>query len=208
MLMSLVMAVVVSFFGQAPEANKMKDLDALLDKLHKYGVEHKMLNVPPEHGRFLWTMAQTSGAKRVLEIGTSDGYSTLWLARGVRTNGGKIVTLEIDKERHEQALANFKKAGFDDMIDARLGDAMKLIPTLEGEFDFIFIDAWKPDYIKYYEMTAPKLRPGGLMLAHNAIKSAKEMSDFLDAVKKDPNLVTSIVQIGDDGFSVSMRKKE
>ena len=208
MFVALCTAVVVSFLGQNPEV-KVKDLDAYLDALHKYGVEHKMLNVPPEHGRFLWTMAQTSKAKRVLEIGTSDGYSTLWIARGLRANGGgKIITLEIDQERHDQAVAHFKKAGFDDMIDARLGDAMKLIPALDGEFDFIFIDAWKPDYIKYYQMTAPRLKPGGLMLAHNAIQSAKEMSDFLAAVKNDPRLVTTIVQIGDDGFAVSLRKAD
>lgn len=205
MFQILLCAVAVAI-GANPEG-KVKDLDKLMEELQKFGAEHKMLNVPPEHGKFLWITAETSKAKRVLEIGTSDGYSTLWIARGVQPNGGKIITLEIEKERHDLAVANFKKAGFDKMIDARLGDALKEIPKLEGEFDFIFIDAWKPDYIKYYQMVMPKLKPGGLMLAHNAVRAAKDMKDFLDAVKTDPKLVTTIVQIGDDGFSVSMKKK-
>ncbi len=183
------------------------DLDKYLEELQKFGAENRMLNIPPEHGKFLWTLAETSKAKRVLEIGTSDGYSTIWIARGVEPNGGKIITLEIEKDRHDLAVAHFRKAGFDKVIDARLGDALKEIPKLEGEFDFIFIDAWKPDYIKYYQMTMPKLKPGGLMLAHNVVAHAKEMSEFLDAIQKDPKLVTTIVQIGRDGFSVSMKKK-
>jgi caffeoyl-CoA O-methyltransferase len=170
--MQFIIASAVSLFLSAGADQVAQNLDALLDQLSTYGREHRMLNVPPEHGKFLWSMAGATNAQRVLEIGTSDGYSTIWIARAVSETSGKIITLEIDEERHKEAVENFKKAGFDKIIDARLGDALKEIPKLEGQFDFIFIDAWKPDYIKYYQMVMPKLKPGGLMLAHNAVRSA------------------------------------
>jgi len=188
-------------------ADSARDIDAFLGELHEFGRSNTRWNVPPDHGRFLWTMAEATDAKRVLEIGTSNGYSTIWLARAMKVTGGKIVTLEIDEGRHAEAVANFKKVGVEGVIDARLGDALKLIPELKGKFDLIFIDAKKEDYIKYFEMTYPMLEPGGVILGHNAVALADSMRAFLDKVEKHPELVTTVVQMGRDGFSVSYRKR-
>lgn len=182
------------------------DLDQFLVELEKFGRENRRLNVPADHGRYLQMMVEVSKAQRALEIGTSNGYSGLWIARGLRQTGGKLITIEYDKQRGGEAKENFAKAGMNDIVTLHLDDAFKVIPQLEGEFDFIFCDAWKPDYLKFFELTFPKLKPGGLFLAHNAVRQPNEMKDFLDTVKSHPQLITTIVQIGSDGFAVCYKK--
>lgn len=182
------------------------DLDQFLGELEKFGRENRRLNVPADHGRYLQTMVEVSKAQRALEIGASNGYSGLWIARGLRQTGGKLITIEYDKQRGGEAKENFAKAGMNDIVTLHLDDAFKVIPQLEGEFDFIFCDAWKPDYLKFFELTFPKLKPGGLFLAHNAVRQPAEMKDFLDTVKSHPQLITTIVQIGNDGFAVCYKK--
>jgi caffeoyl-CoA O-methyltransferase len=191
----------------ASMAQESRDLDSFLKELEQFGKENRRLNVPPEHGRFLWTVTELTGANRALEIGTSNGYSSLWIGRGLRNTGGKLDTIEIDKDRGTEARENFKKAGFDDILTVHIGDAFKVIPTLEGKFDLIFLDAWKPDYKKFFDLTIDRLNPGGVFIAHNVVASAKDMSDFLEAIDKHPQLITSIVQLGRDGFSVSLKKR-
>jgi predicted O-methyltransferase YrrM len=191
----------------APAAETV-DLDKFMAELEKFGRENRRLNVPADHGRFLQLLVEATKAQRALEIGASNGYSGLWIARGLRRTGGKLVTIEYDKVRGGEAKENFAKAGMDDIITLHLDDAFKVIPQLEGEFDLIFCDAWKDDYKKFFDLTFPKLKPGGLFVAHNAIQSADGMKDFLDAVKTDPRLITSIVQMGRDGFSVSIKRVE
>jgi predicted O-methyltransferase YrrM len=183
------------------------DLDSFLKELEEYGRTNRMMNVPPDHGRFLWMMTEATHAKRVLEIGTSNGYSGLWIARGLRNTGGELITIEYNQKRGNEAKENFKKAGFDDIITLHLDDAFKVIPTLEGQFDIIFCDAGKSDYKKSFELTFPMLKPGGLFLGHNAVRMAQGMEDFLETVQNHPQLITNIVQIGSDGFSVSYRKR-
>jgi len=188
-------------------AQEVKDLDKFLVELERYGRQHGRMNVPRDHGRFLQLMTELSGAKRVLEIGTSNGYSSLWIARGLRKTGGKLVTIEYNKVRGGEARENFRKSGFDDIITLHLDDAFKVIPRLEGQFDMIFLDAWKKHYKKFFDLTFPKLEPGGVFLAHNAVRMAGQMRDFLEAVRNHPQLITNIVQIGGDGFAVSYRKR-
>jgi predicted O-methyltransferase YrrM len=191
----------------AANAAEVEELDQFLVELEQYGREHNMMNVPPDHGRFLQMMTELVDAKRVLEIGTSDGYSSLWIGKGLRATGGKLDTVEYDEGRAAEAKENFRKTGFDDIITLHVGDGFKVIPEIEGEFDLIFLDAWKPDYKKFFDITFPKLKPGGVFLAHNAISSADKMKDFLDAVQNHPDLITNVVQMGGDGFAVSFRKR-
>jgi predicted O-methyltransferase YrrM len=189
-------------------AEEATDLDAFLQELEEYGRTHGMMNVPADHGRFLWMLTEATHAKRVLEIGTSNGYSGLWIARGLRNTGGELITIEYNQKRGNEAKDNFKKTGFDDIITLHLDDAFKVIPTLEGQFDIIFCDAGKSDYKEFFELTFPKLKPGCLFLGHNAVRMAQGMEDFLETVQNHPQLITNIVQIGGDGFSVSYKKHD
>ncbi len=182
-------------------AEEVKDLDKFLAEVRAGGY----LNVPPEHGRFLQLMTEFSGAKRVLEVGTSNGYSGLWIARGLRRTGGRLVTIEIDKGRADAARENFKKAGFDDVITSHLGDAFQVIPKLDGQFDMIFLDAG--NFKAFFEAVRSRLRPGGVLLSHNALLLRDDTQRMLDAVKGDPQWITSVVQIGSDGFAVAHKRR-
>jgi len=181
-------------------AQEVKDLDQLLADVH----EHGYMPVPPEHGRFLQLITELRGAKRVLEVGTSNGYSGLWIGRGLRRTGGKLDTIEIDVERAAAARENFKKAGFDDVITLYQGDAFQVIPKLAGDFDMIFLDTgnWKA----FFDAAYPKLRPGGVLLAHNALRDRREQQKLIDAIKDNPQVLTSVVQIGSDGFLIVYKR--
>ena len=165
------------------------------------------LAVSEEDGRFMRLMVATSGAKKALEIGGASGYSAIWIGMGLRATGGKLVTIEYDPERAKELAANVKRAGLSDIVQVVSGDAFQQIPKVPGTFDFVFLDAWKKDYKKFFEMVYPRLDPRGLFLAHNVVNKRNEMGDFLDVVLKHPSLWTTIVSPSGEGMSVSMRVK-
>jgi len=123
--------------------------------------EGNLWNVNPDEGAFLRDLAVKVHAKAGLEIGTSNGYSSIWIGMGLRQEGGHLLTLEIDEGRAKLAQANFHAAGLDSVITLKLGNALKEVPKLTGPYDFVFIDAWKQDYVKYLEMVIPIVSPGG-----------------------------------------------
>lgn len=166
-----------------------------------------MMNVAPEEGKYLHDLIIKLNARRVLEVGTSNGYSGIWLARALQKTGGKLITLEMDEGRASLAAENFKKTGVEAVIDFRRGDALKIIPTLSGPFDLVFIDAWKPDYKKYLDFTYPMLREGGVIAAHNVVSHPRDMQDFLDEIHKSPRFKTEIVKVGSSGLSISYKQK-
>jgi len=179
----------------------------VLDHLAKMRATEKgMMNVSPSEGEYLSELVKKLKAKRVLEIGTSNGYSGIWFALGLRETGGKLLTLDLDEGRRSLALKNFKGAGMDDIIESRLGDALKILPTLQGPFELVFIDAWKPDYKKYLDLTFPMVPPGGVFAAHNVDSHPDEMQDFLQAIRTDPRLQTEFVKVGPAGLSISYKK--
>jgi caffeoyl-CoA O-methyltransferase len=143
-------------------------LDARVSKFleaHRFG--WRDMNVPEADGRALYDIVLKHGYKRALEIGTSTGHSGIWTAWALAKTGGRLITVDIDEGRYREALANFKEAGVDGYIDARLADAHDLVPRLEGPFDFVFIDADKEWYTNYAKAVIPKLQVGGCMAAHN-----------------------------------------
>jgi predicted O-methyltransferase YrrM len=140
-----------------------------------------------------------------LEIGTSNGYSSIWIGMGVRKDGGHLLTMEIDEGRAKLALANFRAAGLDSVITLRLGDRLKEVPKLHGPYDFVFIDAWKQDYVKYLNMVIPMVRPGGVIVAHNVTNLREELTDFIKAVQTNPQLRTTLENPSPGGFSVSYK---
>ena len=125
------------------------------------------MNVPEGDGRALYDIVVKNGYKRALEIGTSTGHSGIWTAWALSKTGGKLITIDIDEGRHREAVANFKEAGVDRFIDARLADAHDLVPQLGGPFDFVFIDADKEWYVNYAKAVIPKLTAGACIAAHN-----------------------------------------
>jgi predicted O-methyltransferase YrrM len=155
------------------------------------------LAISEEDGRFLRLLVVSSGARRALEIGGASGYSAIWLGLGLRETGGTLVTIEYDPDRARQLQTNVAAAGLDDVVTVMAGDAFDVIPGIDGTFDLIFLDAWKPDYLRFFEMTLPRLEAGGLFLAHNVVNKRDEMPDFLAAIDTHPDLLTAIVSPGD-----------
>ena len=165
------------------------------------------LAVSEEDGRFLRVMVAARGAKSILEIGAASGYSGIWLGLGARESGGKVVAIEYDARRAKDATANIAKAGLSDVVRLVQGDAFAEIPKLTGTFDLVFLDAWKPDYKKFFDLVYPRLAPGGVFLAHNVINKKSEMEPFLAAISSHPGLVTSVVSPGSEGMSVSYKRR-
>ena len=124
-----------------------------------------------------------------------------------RETGGGMITIEYEELRGLEARENFRKAGLDDVIDSRINDAFKEIPAIKGDFDFIFLDAWKPDYIKFLELIRGRVKPGGAIAAHNVIAQESSMRDFLEAIENDPGLETTYIEASPEGISLSIVKK-
>ncbi len=180
--------------------------EKVLPMLKHLPYRHGGMNVPAEDGRLLYDIIMDKGYQKGLEIGTSNGYSALWLGLAFKKNGGNLITLEIEPKRAREARENFEHAGLDDIIDLRINDALKEIPALEGKFDFVFIDAWKPDYIKYLELILPKMKPGGVITAHNVTSQGNSMRDFLEEIQQNPKLITTIDRSSRAGVSISYVK--
>ena len=195
--------------GRGASQDRFADLDrtvqAFLDR-HRGSWED--LNVPEGDGRILHNLILKHRYTRALEIGTSTGHSTVWIAWALAKTGGRVITVELDPERHRTALANFKEAGLASYIDARLGDAHEIVPALPGPFDFVFSDADKDWYKNYLVAVWPKLVPGGLFTAHNvAGRGARGggIGEFLAHLKTLPDAQTSIDTSG-GGISMSYKR--
>jgi predicted O-methyltransferase YrrM len=165
------------------------------------------LAVSEEDGRFLRVLVGATNAKSVLEIGGASGYSGIWIGMGLRQTGGHLTTIEYDPVRAKEAAANVQAAGLSDIVRVIPGDAFKEIPKVAGNFDMVFLDAWKPDYIKFFEMVFPRVTPGGVFLAHNVINKKNDMLDFLAAIDKHPMALNTIVSPGYEGISITYKKR-
>jgi predicted O-methyltransferase YrrM len=168
--------------------------------------EGNLWNVTPAEGAFLRNLAEKVHAKRALEIGTSNGYSSIWIALGLDQTNGHLLTLEIDPGRARLAQENFHAAGVESLVTLRLGDALEEVPKIQGPFDFVFIDAAKQDYVRYLDMVLPMVRPGGVIVAHNVTDMHGQLEDFIRAVETNPQLKTTIENAGPGGFSVSYKQ--
>ncbi len=165
------------------------------------------LAVSAEDGRFLRLLVGATNAKSVLEIGGASGYSAIWIGLGLRQTGGRLVTIEYDPVRAKELAANIQAAGLSDIVRVVAGDAFKEIPKVTGTFDAVFLDAWKPDYKKFFEMVFPRVAPGGLFLAHNVINKRNDMLDFLTAIERHPMALTTTVSAGHEGISITYKKR-
>jgi caffeoyl-CoA O-methyltransferase len=199
-LVLVVVALVATttvLLGQSPEVKKILGDIKAKDK--------GLLAVSEEDGRFLRLMVASSGAKKALEIGGASGYSAIWIGMGLRDTGGSLVTIEYDPVRAKELAENVKRAGFSDIVTVIAGDAFQQIPKVAGTFDFVFLDAWKKDYRRFFDMVYPRLDKGGLFLAHNVVNKRSEMGDFLEAIQK-PAVWTTIVSPSGEGMSVTLKR--
>ena len=165
------------------------------------------LAVSEEDGRFLRLLVATRQTRRALEIGAASGYSAIWIGLGLRESGGHLVTIEYDPDRAREAAENIRRTGLDDVVTVVAGDAFEEIPRLEGTFDFVFLDAWKPDYRRFFELVFPRVDPGGVFVAHNVVNKRDEMLDFLGAVAAHPSAWTSTVQPSGEGMSLTYKRR-
>ena len=171
-----------------------------------YKDSRRGMSVDPVDGEYFFKITQEIKAKRVLEIGTSVGYSSGWFAMALKKTGGKLITLEIDPDRQAEAKRTFETLGVSDIVDSRLCNALFEVMKIDGPLDIVFIDAWKPDYLKYYELVLPKVRSGGIILAHNTKNAAGPMADFLKQIQNDPAVKTVFLPESIQGLSISTKK--
>jgi caffeoyl-CoA O-methyltransferase len=194
--------ILMAMMPQRPDTALDARVEALLKR--REGT-WRDLNVPTADGRTLHQLIVDNKYTRALEIGTSTGHSGIWIAWALSKTGGKLTTLEIDPGRHREALATFKEAGLDAYVDARLGDAHKLVNELQGPYDFVFSDADKEWYTKYLEALWPKLAPGGTFTAHNVTMTSEGITQFLAALKKLPDGETRIDRTSGAGLSITRK---
>ena len=128
-----------------------------------------LLSVGPHTGQFLNSLARDAKAQRMLELGTSYGYSTVWLAEAARATGGRVTSLELQPKKRDFTRQQLAQVGLDSFVDLRLGDALVILPELAGPFDFVLVDLWKDLYVPCLELLLPKLTPGAFVVADNMI---------------------------------------
>jgi predicted O-methyltransferase YrrM len=196
--------VALALLCASAAAQQVPDVNRILADIR--AKDKGQLAISEEDGKFLRLLIASTGRKRALEIGGASGYSAIWMAQGLRATGGKLVSIEYDPARARELADNIRKAGLADIVEVIAGDAFVEIPKLHGTFDFVFLDAWKRDYRKFFEMMYPRLDKGGLFTAHNVVNKRGEMGDFLDAIQRNPSLWTAIVTPSGEGISLSYKR--
>lgn len=159
--------------------------------------QRKLLNITRDTGELLSVLVQTRGAQAVLEIGTSNGYSTLWLAEAVRRLEGHVTTIELDEDKRVLAHDNFQRAGLAPWVTLLAGDASELLPTLpQAGYQLIFLDSDRQHYRAWWPQIRRLLAPRGLLVVDNAISHRSEMVEWMNEVGQDPAFATSLVPVG------------
>ncbi|WP_017780766.1 O-methyltransferase [Aeromonas dhakensis] len=181
-------------------------LEQLKRELELFGERHdgaqhsrgsKMLNITRDTGELLAVLVQTRGAQAVLEIGTSNGYSTLWLTEAAKRLGGRVTTIELDEGKRAMAAANFERAGLAPWIEQLAGDAGTLLPTLpRAAYQLIFLDSDRRHYQAWWPEIQRLLAPRGLLVVDNAVSHREELAEWMAEVAQDPAFATALVPVG------------
>jgi caffeoyl-CoA O-methyltransferase len=164
--------------------------------------EQRSRQVAPTTGRFLFALVAPQTDCEVLEIGGSRGYSTIWLAAGVRYLGGRVLSLEVDPAKAEAWRRNLAEAGLEDTAELLEGDAFESLRAIDDVFDVVFIDAEKDDYELLFDLSRPKVEPGGLFLADNVLSHEETLGDYSRHRQADPTLLSLTVPL-DRGLELS-----
>lgn len=198
---------IILISGSVAAFAQPSELDIKVEKFLKdHKGEWRDMNVPYSDGQILFDLIVKNNYTSALEIGTSTGHSTIWLAWALSKTGGKVITLELNERRHKEALKNIEAAGLSAYVDARLGNAHDLVKQLPGPFDFVFSDADKDWYKQYFIDLAPKLKAGGCFTTHNVTDGLAD-SEFLNYVKNHSDFTTTIDRSSRAGIMISYKKK-
>ena len=210
-----VLALLMTALPAAPRAGGQAgpDLDRKVRAfLDAHAGRWRDMNVAEADGRILYDLILENKCTRALEIGTSTGHSGIWIAWALSKTGGRLITVDIDEGRHREAVANFREAGLEAFIDARLADAHELVPALPGPFDFVFCDADKDWYKNYFTAVLPKLAVGGLFTAHNVSPRQRGggwgSAGFVDYVLSLPFMETTFAEGSWAGLSISVKRAD
>jgi len=189
--------------SKADPSRVRKILDEMESKIGRYW------STPRKDAEFLHFMVKATRAVNVLEVGTSQGYSAIWMGLGLEETGGRLTTIEIDTERHALAQRNVREAGLAGRVALVRGDAHREIAGLKGPFDFVFLDADKDGQMDYFKKLYPKkLASGGIIAVHNAISEAGDMKDYTDMIRRHPDFDTVVVSATmGDGICLSYRHR-
>ena len=193
--------------GPPPVKRELAQLRRLLDDMDSKG--YQFWSVPRKDGEFLHLLVKATRARNVLELGTSQGCSAIWMGLGLEESGGRLTTIEIDRERYDLARRHVSEAGLSHRVTLIKGDAHVEVVKLEEPFDFVFMDADKEGQMDYFKKLFPKkLVPGGILSVHNAIQQAHSMKDYLEMIRKHPDFDTVTLSVTmDDGFCLSYRHR-
>ena len=208
LLILVVCTALIGFNGilvYSGEQNKKSDefRNEFVKNFHRTG-----LNTTVGDAMMLRILVESSGAKRGIEVGSASGFGAINMGIGFERTGGHLYTLEIDPRSAKVCRDNLQKVGLENTVTCIEGDALKTLPKLEGEFDFVFIDAVKQDYMKYLKLIESKLNPGAVVVGDNVIRSARAMKDFLDYIQNSPDYDTVIIRASmekKDGMSISYK---
>jgi predicted O-methyltransferase YrrM len=189
----------------------------VLDELHTYGLAHdagkedrleRLRNLEPDTAALLALIVRATGARRVLEIGTSNGYSTLWLADAVRATGGHIVSIELDPDRSAQAARNLARGGVTKFAEVLVQDARDTLrQSADDAWDLVFLDAERPAYVSYWPDLVRALRPGGLLAVDNVTSHADDVADFRALVEADESMTEAVAPTG-AGLLLAVRDRQ
>ncbi|MEO8208322.1 MAG: class I SAM-dependent methyltransferase [Chloroflexota bacterium] len=166
------------------------------DRIDGTPMSQRLRAISPDVGQFLLTIALGSRARTMVEIGTSSGYSTLWLAVAAALNGGRVITYEVDPAKIELARTSFARAGVEDLVELRGSDGSAGLSSFAGSADLVFLDAEKDDYLGMLEPAIAALRPGGLLVADNLTSHEAALAEFRDTALADARLSGLVVPIG------------
>ena len=184
LMLSLTLVALVGASVHSGEAAKMTDAqrEEFIKNFNRTGMD-----TTPGDAMFLRILVEARKAKRGVEVGSFKGFGAINMGIGFERNGGHLTTLEINPTTADTCRANLKKVGLEKIVTCITGDALKTLPTLEGKFDFVFLDALKRDYFKYFKALEPKLVPGAVIVADNTIKSARAVQNFLTYLQDSPD---------------------
>jgi len=166
-----------------------------------------MGNILPEDGRLMRMLTESLEAKHVVELGTANGYSSLWFCLALRSTGGKLTTHELAPDRIAMARANFKQAGVEGLLTLVEGDAHQMIKRLVGPIDVVLLDAEKEGFVDYLNKLLPIVRPGGLIIAHDSSGEAHKMHDYFEAIAAHPDLDSVMVDASRWGMCITRKMR-